>query len=37
MSNNAALLQNIKSSWWIVRSKQTVSIANSPYLPPCYE
>ena len=25
MSNNAALLQNIKSSWWIVHSKQTVS------------
>ena len=37
MSNTAALLQTIKSSWWIVHSKQTISIANSPYLLPCYE
>ena len=31
MSNTVALLRTVKSSWRIVRSLQTVSVANGPY------
>ena len=31
MSNTVALLRTVKSSWRIVRSVQTVSVANGPY------
>ena len=31
LSHTAAMLRTVKSSWRIVRSVQTVSIANSPY------
>ena len=31
MSNTVALLRTVKSSWRIVRSVQTVSVANDPY------
>ena len=31
MSNTVALLRTVKSSWRIVRSVQTISVANGPY------